>query len=86
MRQTDVDGVSGVFTKTLILSWFILCLRFCSSVEKIGRCRKLCSFYFQSCIISTQAFWKAKKKIFGGVRGVCFLALEAVETEKYLDL
>lgn len=59
--------VSVVFTAMLILSWIILCLRLCSPVEKIGRCRKLCFFYFQNCTFSTQVFMeRKKKKVFGG--------------------
>lgn len=87
MTQTNDDSV--LFTDVLILSWFILCLRVFSSVEKIGRCRKIYSFYFQNCMFSTQAFMESKKKdTWGGGVGGCvrFLALETVETDKYLDL
>lgn len=61
MRQTNVNRVSVGFTEMLFLSCFILCWRFCS-VEKIGGCRNLCSFYFQNCIFSTKAFMEGKKK------------------------
>lgn len=64
MTQTNVDSV--LFTEVLILSWFILCLRVFSSVEKIGRCREIDTFYFQSCMFSTQAFMESKKKRYLG--------------------
>lgn len=59
LRQTNVDRVSVVFGEMLILSWFILCLRFCSSIEKRGRCRKVCCFYFQNYMFSTWAFMES---------------------------
>lgn len=87
MRQTNVNRVSVVFIEMLVLSCFILCLRFRSSAEKIGRCRKLCSFYFQNCMFSAQAFMESKKTWWGVGGGVsCFLALETAETDKHLDL